>query len=244
MSTADERQYKPPRIDKRAFNCPHCGAFAHQYKYQTIVEMITNDENFTTKISHDMSQNRKNPFIKQNNSYSQYQRKMGGIYFFRCSSCHELSIWIFSDMIWPSKSGVPLPNPDLPDDVRRDYEEAGTILGLSPRGAAALLRLSIQKLCKHLGESGDNLNKDISELVKKGLPPLVQESLDSIRVIGNNAVHPGQIDLEDDQKTARILFEFVNVIADSMISTPSKVKKLYEGLPEGDKQAIKKRDAS
>ncbi len=244
MSTADERQYKPPRIDKRAFNCPHCGAFAHQYKYQTMVQMITSDENFTATISRDMSQNRKNPFITQNNSYSQYQRDMGGIYFFRCGSCHELSIWIFSEMIWPSKSGVPLPNPDLPDDVRRDYEEAGAILGSSPRGAAALLRLSIQKLCKHLGESGDNLNKDISELVKKGLPPLIKESLDSVRVIGNHAVHPSHIDLQDDPETARILFDLVNIIADSMISTPNKVKKVYESLPEGDKQAIKKRDAS
>lgn len=243
MSTADERQYKPPRIDERAFNCPHCGAFAHQYKYQVGVNMLVNDEHFVQRRNNDILKNKEKPFIEQEYTDLRYQDVIG-IYFFHCSSCHELSIWISSGMIWPPESGVPLPNPDLPNGVRKDYEEAGTILGLSPRGAAALLRLGIQKLCKHLGQSGDNLNKDISELVKKGLPPLVQESLDSIRVIGNNAVHPGQIDLEDDQKTARILFEFVNVIADSMISTPSKVKKLYEGLPEGDKQAIKKRDVS
>lgn len=243
MSTADERQFKPPRIDERAFNCPHCGAFAHQNKYIVDVRLMTNGENVIKQRYRDMSKNRKKPYIysRTHTLESQY---VEGVNFLHCSSCNGLSIWIFGEMIWPPESGVPLPNPDLPNDVRKDYEEAGAILGSSPRGAAALLRLSIQKLCKHLGESGDNLNKDISVLVKKGLPPLVKESLDSVRVIGNHAVHPSHIDLQDDPETARILFDLVNIIADSMISTPNKVKKVYESLPEGAKQAIKKRDAS
>ena len=241
MSTADERRHKPPRIEERAFDCPHCDAFAHQYKYHVNVKLMTNDQDVIKKMIQDRSKNKKNPFI-YNSTHIIESQNMGGVYFLRCSSCNELSIWIFSEIIWPLESGVPRPNPDLPDDVRSDYEEAGAILGSSPRGAAALLRLSIQKLCKHLGESGGNLNKDISELVKKGLPPLIKESLDSVRVIGNHAVHPSHIDLQDDPETARILFDLVNIIADSMISTPNKVKKVYESLPEGDKQAIKKRD--
>lgn len=253
MSTADERQYKPPRITERDFNCPHCGSSAHQYKYQVGVNRVTNEKvtsekDFISKITDDVIRNRENSFITKNNPFITQEylnlvcEDVAGIYLCCCSSCNELSIWIFEDMIWPPESGVPRPNPDLPNDVRSDYEEASAILRASPRGAAALLRLSIQKLCKHLGESGDNLNKDISELVKKGLLPLVKESLDSVRVIGNHAVHPSHIDLQDDPETARILFDLVNIIADSMISTPNKVKKVYESLPEGAKQAIKKRD--
>lgn len=242
MSTADERQYKPPRIEERAFNCPHCDAFAHQHKYHVYVKLMANDENIMRKMIREMSRNKKNPFI-YNDIHILESQNMGGVYFFRCSSCNGLSIWIFNEMIWPPESGVPRPNSDLPDDVRRDYEEAGTILGSSPRGAAALLRLGIQKLCKYLGESGNDLNKDISELVKKGLSPQVQKALDSIRVIGNNAVHPGQIDLQDDQKTARSLFDLVNLIADLTISNPKRVSQIFENLPEGAKQAIEKRDA-
>jgi hypothetical protein len=139
-------------------------------------------------------------------------------------------------------TGAPTPNPDLPHDVRADYEEAGKILTLSPRGAAALLRLAIQKLCIKLGEKGENLNDDIANLVQRGLPQKVQKALDSVRVIGNNALHPGQMDLKDDRNTATRLFDLVNIIADVHITQPKKVDAVYSKLPESQRQAIVKRD--
>ena len=101
-------------------------------------------------------------------------------------------------MVYPIAATAPLPNPDLPADIKADYEEARGIASLSPRGAAALLRLAIQKLCKDLAESGENINADTKSLVNKGLSVQVQQALDVVRVTGSNAVHPGQIDLQDD----------------------------------------------
>jgi len=134
------------------------------------------------------------------------------------------------------------PNPDLPDNITRDYEEARGILGESPRGAAALLRLCVQKLCIHIGEKGKNIDDDIASLVAKGLNPLVQKSLDIVRVIGNEAVHPGVIDLNDDRDTASQLLILINSIADQMISHPKKIEELYGKLPESKREAIEKRD--
>ncbi|MBK7751369.1 MAG: SufS family cysteine desulfurase [Flavobacteriales bacterium] len=65
-----------------------------------------------------------------------------------------------------NSGSAPLPNPDMPEAIMKDYNEARDIVSISPRGSAALLRLAIQRLCKHLGESGENINADAA-LVKK-----------------------------------------------------------------------------
>jgi hypothetical protein len=62
-------------------------------------------------------------------------------------------------------------------------------------------------------------------------------------VIGNNAVHPGQIDLRDDRATAGALFELVNIVAEKLITEPRVVEEMFDKLPETAKAAIKKRDA-
>jgi hypothetical protein len=145
-------------------------------------------------------------------------------------------------MIYPESTGVEPPNPDLNDDIKRDYGEAASILHKSPRGAAALLRLAIQKLMIQLGEKGQNLYEDIANLVEKGLPEEVQQALDSLRVIGNEAVHPGVLDLRDDQETAEQLFKLLNFIAEKMITEPKVVKEIYNKIPESKKEQIKRRN--
>ncbi len=64
-----------------------------------------------------------------------------------------------------------------------------------------------------------------------------------MRVIGNNAVHPGELDLRDDKETALALFELLNMIVEVMITQPKKVDEIYEKLPEGAKEAIERRDS-
>jgi len=160
-----------------------------------------------------------------------------------CDHCGQFSVWLGQEMVYPNTSIAPYPNPDLPAEVKADFEEARAILAKFPRGAAALLRLSVQKFCKHLGEKGDNINQDIGELVKKGLPVGVQQALDAVRVIGNNAVHPGQIDITDDPDTAARLFELVNIVCDYMVTQPKRVKEIYDKIPPTLKEAINKRDA-
>src|SRR5688572_10249423 len=99
---------------------------------------------------------------------------------------------------------------------------AVTSSGPGPFGPG-FLRLAIKKLCAELGETGKNINDDIASLEKKGLDKRVQQALDIVRVIGNDAVHPGQIDLRDDRDTATKLFGLVNLIAEKMITEPKHV---------------------
>lgn len=145
-------------------------------------------------------------------------------------------------MIYPKKLLVSPPNGDLADDIKSDYNEAARVLTDSPRAAAALLRLALQKLCRQLNERGENLNDDIRCLVAKGLNPLVQKSLDALRITGNNAVHPGEINLTEEPQRAIKLFDLINFIASKMISEPKEIEGFYSQLPANALQAIEKRD--
>jgi hypothetical protein len=145
-------------------------------------------------------------------------------------------------MIFPLNGGAPLAHPEMPEDVAADYNEARMIVELSPRGACALLRLGLQKLCRALGEPGKNINDDIKALVGKGLLPKVQYALDALRVIGNNAVHPGELDLRDDRGTALALFGSMNLVVEQMIAGSRQARDLYASLPQGARDAIQKRD--
>jgi hypothetical protein len=159
-----------------------------------------------------------------------------------CSYCHQVSIWIEETLVYPSLLPVPNPNPDMPENIIADYEEARSIALLSPRGAAALLRLTIQKLCIYLGETG-SINDAIGNLVRKGLPEKVKEALDIVRVVGNNAVHPGALDIKDDLTTVYALFDLVNYIASNTITRTRQIDELYKTLlTPNQRQGIVKRD--
>jgi Domain of unknown function (DUF4145) len=175
---------------------------------------------------------------------SNYVASLHNLHVSQCYSCSKCALWLHGRLIYPAPQLQVECNSDMPDAIRPDFDEAREIFFLSPRGAAALLRLAVQKLCVVLGESGKNINEDIASLVRKGLPVQIQQALDTVRVIGNEAVHPGQIDLNDDQDTAASLFELVNIIIDEMISKPKKIKQMYEKLPVSKRDAIAKRDGT
>jgi hypothetical protein len=153
-------------------------------------------------------------------------------------------MWFRDNMIVPDTSAAPLSAEDMPDDVKKDYDEARSVFSRSPRSSSALLRLAVQKLCIDLGGGGKNLNDDIGILVKKGLPVQIQQALDVLRVIGNNQVHPGILDIRDDPATASALFGLINMVVEVMITQPKHVEALFNKLPANAQQQIQKRDSS
>ncbi len=258
------QKIKPPSIIETAFECPHCGAYTTQYWFDLYTEY--RNKNSTPHIPNkeslkDIFEDRETPEkVKQNLlqwidrlalglvyiqelSESKYiHNEVENLHLSKCYNCNKVAVWVYKSLLFPKVKNGPNPNQDLPENIIHDFNEARSIIGDSPRGAAALLRLAVQKLCIHLGEKGKNLDDDIASLVAKGLNPLVQKSLDIVRVIGNEAVHPGVIDLNDDKEIAEKLLLLINSIADQMISHPKSVEELYGKLPENKRKAIERRD--
>jgi hypothetical protein len=165
----------------------------------------------------------------------------------RCHTCNRPTLWEFANsqwiMVYPSVRTAPRPNPDLPDHVVADYEEAADVAQRSPRGAAALLRLCVQKLCVEFGEPGENNNTDIGSLVAKGrVRGLIQRAMDTVRIAGNESVHPGELNVGDDRELVNALFDFVNLIAEEAISTPRRIEEMYTRTPESKREAVDRRD--
>lgn len=160
----------------------------------------------------------------------------------QCLNCGGKIIWDNGEYIYPEIQPQEA-NPDMPETVFKLYNEAGLIYNKSPRAACALLRLAIDRLCNELGETDRDINKNIGALVNRGLSVEIQKALDIVRVVGNKAVHPGQIEFDvDDVDTATMLFQLINFIVDRMISEPKKIGAFYDSLPESAKQSIEQRD--
>jgi hypothetical protein len=257
-----------PTITAASFSCPHCGAHAHQtWYYVYAAKIIDNGKpslpsadpaavlahalqafssiSAKTDAATNFDPEKLHPqqlFLGPEVHQISCAPQIGNLYLSVCFSCKEIAAWLRQNLLFPPVKHGAEPNPDLPATILPDYEEARSILELSPRGAAALLRLCIQKLCKHLGEPGKSIDDDIASLVKKGLNVRVQQALDIVRVIGNESVHPGSIDLRDNREIAVSLFGLVNLITEKMISDPKHVAAMYAELPANKLRAIEKRD--
>lgn len=220
--------YTAPALNTDAFTCPHRNAFAHM--------------NFSTLIDGNRYTGRK-----------YFDDALISV----CVRCKQIAMWSITNsrtdqegniyyqgsMVYPFAIRAPQPSDDMPDEIKKDYLEAASIYQKSPRGAVALLRLGLQKLCMHLGGEGKNINADLAKLAEDELvSKKLIRSADIIRIVGNNAVHPGTISDDDFDDVSFKLFALINMIVQQGITEPKEVDNMFGSLPEGPRQAAENRD--
>jgi len=241
-----------PKFGIKNFRCPHCRVVAQQtwlnnYQLGSIVFDIYHHIYFDYRVNvPDFQQEAIVKFL--NTAEKGFPGSLNSflatnLSIATCKSCGNYSLWVDKEMVFPREVPIEPPSDDLSEEIKSIYNEASKIFLDSPRGSTALLRLALQMLLKQIGKEGKNINNDIKELVESGLSSKIQKALDVLRVVGNNAVHPGQINLDDNGEVALKLFKILNIIADEMITKPKEIDTLYDDVvPEEIKGHIAKRD--
>lgn len=149
-----------------------------------------------------------------------------------CPSCKKIIVWLDNEVIYPKPVLTPPPNEDLPQDIKDDYDEAAKILQDSPRGSCALLRPALQKLLLSIGQDR-NLDRAIQDLNEgNAIDDDIQKAMDSVRIAGNNSIHPNKldIDLKDNKELAIQLFKIINYIANYILTKRREIEEMANKL--------------
>ncbi|MCU5128196.1 DUF4145 domain-containing protein [Bacillus cereus] len=183
---------------------------------------------------------KRNPFDENN---------LAGIIVSTCNQCDASTHWLKSMdgdelQVHPLNfSNYPQPHEDMPDHIRKTFKEAGSVMHLSLGSSAALSRLTLENLLKHLGYDKGSLNDKIGKVIAdEKVNSHVAKMLDIIRTYGNSGAHSGIINLDENPDVPKFLLDLINLVVEHMITLPNKVDTMFDALPPGIRAGIEKRD--
>lgn len=105
----------------------------------------------------------------------------------------------------------------IPEQIRKDYEEANLVLESSPKAAATLLRRCLQGMIHGFWDiHGKNLNAEITQLKEK-IPAAQWKAIDALRTVGNigaHMEHDVNLIIDIDQDEARKLLLLIELLMD------------------------------
>lgn len=140
-------------------------------------------------------------------------------------------------------------NPAIPQNYRRDFNEASAVICISPKASAALSRRLLQRLLReHYNIKPSNLDLEIQDFMKGQVPQYLVDAMDAIRVVGNFAAHPMEykhtreiVDVDPDE--AEFLVEVLdNLLEWSFVqpqSTEERINRLNQKLKKLGKPPMK-----
>jgi hypothetical protein len=178
----------------RNVQCGHCG------NHVSLVD-ADNGSGGRTRISIDISE--PSPFPSSTERIHRY------FHFFQCPGCNDVTVWMMwhpgaecgreLSRVYPlPRSGHSKAPDDAPTAIAKAYEEACTVLPLSPSAAAGLARRALQMILREaLGVRPAHLRDEI-EAARATLPGWIVDALHDLRKVGNFALHPSKDALTGD----------------------------------------------
>lgn len=174
-----------------------------------------------------------------------YEESAVKIMFVHCPKCKEYSIAIqgigksvenYSSRLKP-KSLARQFSDYIPEAIRSDYEEAYSIVDLSPKASATLSRRCLQGMIRDFWKIQEsNLSKSINQLEGK-IPAQQWRVLDGVRRIGNIGAHMEKdisliIDIEPDEATR--LLKLIEHLLEQWYINRHEQELLYSEIIEID----------
>lgn len=139
-----------------------------------------------------------------------------------CATCRGVTLWREGKMVMPTPLLGPPPNPDMPEEIRRVYNQARSVAAVSPQAACALLRAIIGWLAVPANpeQRSSHITRRVARLkAEEAIPASVHKELRRLRVVGPGAGVPGAFIKGDDATTAEQLLEVTALFADWILTT-------------------------
>lgn len=220
------------------FTCPFCG----------VVMAETKDTVITQRTSFDYETI---PFIHGKGYH--YGKSGIDITFYKCPNCEEYTLFVkgkgtnvtdVDTVIRPTSFARQYPD-YIPVQIRSDYEEACSILYLSPKASATLARRCLQGMIRDYWKiSKGTLYAEVSELEDK-IPADLWRAIDSLRQLGNIGAHMEKdtsVIVDIDPNEAEMLIKLIELLMKEWYINREERRNLFGGIFEmnQEKQAQRK----
>jgi len=171
-------------------------------------------------------------------------------YLLRCPVCEKATLYeILGEPDlgrWADNCYVRYPTDNVdylnvPSEIKSAFEAAKRTIGINYGICLLSLRRTLEMICKIEGATGNTLEVKIRNLVSdKKLPPMIEDILYIIRILGNDGAHADKIFLIESE--VRDVMNFVGTIINYLYSMPERVsilkeivkKKEIEGTPSSN----------
>lgn len=206
-----------PSFNMETFTCPHCQAIAAMKWNLVLVD-----------TRYDLSKAQLDDMLEDN--LRRRRHPLNEIHLFEplekglwqcatCSGCKKISLWRNGFIEWPNFGTAPAAHEDMPKNIAEVFDEARKIAKVSPCAASALLRLVVERICDHFECSDGSLWKRIEELMEKeGCSVRARRAAHILREVGNDQVHAGTINLNENPYLADGLFKLANLVIEETIA--------------------------
>lgn len=220
------------------FTCPFCG-----------MTMAINNQ---TKATHYPSFPSSSP-IRHTTMGAEHFDSALAVTFYDCPNCGEYTIMAagvgskvrdVSVAIRPRSTAKQYPD-FIPQQIREDYEEACSVLHLSPKASATLARRCLQGMIRdYWGIVKGRLYDEITEL-KDRIQPDLWRAIDGLRQLGNIGAHMEKdtdLIVDIDPGEAEKLIKLIELLMKEWYINREERSQLFGDILQinADKQAIRK----